>query len=437
MFEKTHRSLTKYYVTATITLFAIVVIAFLAVMTWSIYHHEKLETIAFAKEEAVEFSTIFEKSIMENPHLQMNPVDDETVTKEEIQNALRMFSFLRQPDGKIIPLTFMTKDIEKWSIKQILEHDLTEPKLATYSINNAESHRVFLVKEDIIKDGKLYGTIYAGKDVTIVWTILRLMLYFSLGLIVFFAIFLFHFGKKAASRAMKPVEQSMLMQKQFITDASHELRTPLSVLLTATQVIKKDAESSYSDFSKKVLDDMQDEIDKMSKLINNLLQLSKLDEQENNSSISEDAVKIAKTAVEKLQPLAQQKKINLILENTDAIIWPATNDTLAQILYILIDNAIKYTPENGDILVFLQVQKKDKNYLVITVEDTGIGIDDIEHELIFERFYRVDKARSRQQDGSGLGLSIAKAIIKKQKGNIEVKSTLGKGSLFKVTLPES
>ena len=437
MFEKTHRNLTKYYVTVTVTLFTIVIVAFLAVMTWSLYHDEKLEAIAFAKEEAVEFSAIFEKRIMENDHLKMNAVADDSVTKEEIQNSLRMFSILLMPDGQVLPLTFMTKNIEKWTIKQIQERNLEEPQLTTYLVNNEEHHRIFLVKQDIIKDGKVYGAVYAGKDVTIIWTVLGRMFYFSIGLIVFFAIFLFYFGKRAASRAMKPIEQSVLMQKQFITDASHELRTPLTVLMTATQVMKKDSESNYSNFSKKVIDDMQDEINKMSKLVNNLLQLSKLDEQEKNALINEDVVKTAASTVEKLQPLAEKKRINLILENTEEIIWPANNDALAQVLYILIDNAIKYTPEGGDILVFLNILKKDKNYLVVTVEDTGMGIEEREQELIFERFYRVDKARSRQQDGSGLGLSIAKAIVKKQKGNIEVTSTLGKGSLFKVTLPES
>ena len=436
MFEQTHRSLTKYYVTVTVTLFTIVIIAFLSVMVWSLYESEKLEAVAFAKEEAVEFSTIFRKSILDNEQLKVNSVADVSASKEEIQNALRMFSLLRLPDGQILPLTFMTKDIEQWAIKQIQQYDFTEPRLTTFSMKNNDRHRIFVAKEDIIKDGRVYGTVYAGKDVTIIWTVLRRMLYFSIGLIVFFTICLFRFGNRAASRAMRPVEQSMLRQKQFVTDASHELRTPLSVLLTATQVIKKDKESTYSDFSSKVLDDMQDEINKMSKLVNNLLQLSKLDEQEKNALVHEDAVKIAAVAIEKLRPLAEKKKINLMLENSDAITWPTDSDALAQVLYILLDNAIKYTPEDGDILVFLNVERKNNNCLVVTVEDTGIGIEESEQELIFERFYRVDKARSRQQGGSGLGLSIAKDIVKKQNGSIEVKSVPGKGSLFKVILPE-
>ena len=437
MFEKTHRELTKYYTTITISLFTIVIIAFLSVMAYVVYHEEKLEAIAFAKEEALEFITIFEKTALENEQLKTLSVADDTITKEEIQNALRMFSLVRFPDGQIAPVTFMTKEMESWSIKQILENDLTEPQIITYKIKNGEHHKIFFVRENIIKNGKTYGTIYAGKDVTIIWSGIKRMLYFSVFLIVFFIVFLLHFGKKAANRAMKPIEQAILMQKQFITNASHELRTPLTVLLTATQVIQKDKETIHSGFSKKVIDDMQDEINKMSRLVNNLLQLSKIDEQKNNSLIQEDVFKIATATVEKLRPLAKQKKINLILKNTVSIIHHANNDDLAQLLYILIDNAINYTPENGKIFVALNVEKRERNYLVITVKDTGIGIDAAEQVLIFERFYRVDKARSRQQNGNGLGLAIAKAIVEKRKGKIEVESVLGKGATFKITLPES
>lgn len=436
MFETTHRSLTKYYVTVTITLFITMVVCFLALMTWTIYSDEKLEAIAFAKEEVAEHITLFEKGLFDKSHTYSEAIDDNEASLEEIHNALRMFSFIKLPDGKVYPLTFMTKNIELWAVKKIQEKDFYEPVLLSYKINGNQTHRIFFVKQDIVKDGVFYGSIFAGKDVTIIWSILKQMGLFSLLLTIGFTILLFFYGKKFAHKAMLPVEEAVIRQKRFITDASHELRTPLSIILAGTELIKTDEKQELSWENKKILSDTQSEIRKMSQLVNSLLNLSKVDEGDIDMPREEDVVKIATLAVNKLRPLAESKNIKMSIANYDPIIWCTNNEVLVQILYILLDNAIKYTPDNGQVLVTLKVDKLANRKLVITVEDTGIGIPEEDQKRIFERFYRVDKARSRKEGGSGLGLSIVWALLEKHGGTIDVTSITGKGSLFKVTLPE-
>jgi signal transduction histidine kinase len=120
----------------------------------------------------------------------------------------------------------------------------------------------------------------------------------------------------------------------------------------------------------------------------------------------------------------------------ESVIITADADKLTQLLYILLDNAIKYTPDGGEVALSLAVEPfKQQRMLTISVKDTGIGIPPESLDRIFDRFYRVDKARSRQQGGHGLGLSIAKWIVDAHGGNIRVQSEVGKGSEFIVKIP--
>ena len=436
MFENTRRSLTKYYVTMTVTLFTIMVICFLALLTWTLYNNAKLEAIAFANEEASEYIAFLNKNQLASHVFTDGVPDDSAVSIEEIHSALRIFSLIQLPDGKIYPITSMTKSIEGWAEQQIMKEMLSEPVLLSYKASDQSHYRIFFVRQEIVKDGKLIGTIYAGKDVTIIWSILKQMMIFSCIIIVCFIICLCYFGRKFAFKAMLPVEEAIQKQKQFISDASHELRTPLSVILTGTELVKTDIKQALSTENQKTLQDIQDEVRKMSSLVENLLNLSKIDEQGIDLFEETDVAKIAGLAIEKMRPVAAKKNINISMPSKEQIIWRTNNDVLAQILYILLDNAIKYTSEDGQVLVNLYIKKEKKQKLVLTVEDNGIGIPDNEQKHIFERFYRVDKARSRKESGSGLGLAILWSMLEKCGGKIELSSRPGKGSLFKVTLPE-
>jgi signal transduction histidine kinase len=260
---------------------------------------------------------------------------------------------------------------------------------------------------------------------------------FSVALIIGFAAALFVCGKKFAYKAMLPIEEAIFRQRQFIADASHELRTPLSVILAGTELIKTDGRQKLSAENKKILQDVQEEIRKMAKLVQSLIRLSKIDENGVVIRKEEDVAQIAALAVNTLRPLAEKKKIKLSLVSEEPILWYTNNEVLAQIIYILLDNAIKYTPEGGQVLAMLKVDAQKEKKLTLTVEDSGIGIPESEQTRIFERFYRIDKTRSRKEGGSGLGLAILAALLEKHGGTVAVSSKLGKGSSFKVTLPEA
>jgi two-component system, OmpR family, sensor histidine kinase CiaH len=243
-------------------------------------------------------------------------------------------------------------------------------------------------------------------------------------------------GHFLAKRAMIPIKQSFTRQREFVADASHELRTPLSVLLASVDVVQADEGNRMSSFSTQVLHDMKDEIRKMSKIVGDLLTLARAD-----TGVLEllkeifDAQYVTKQVIRSLQTLASEKKIDIELEGPDALPVYADPERINQLLYILIDNAIKYTPQEGHVKVKLESVVDAGPKLKITVHDTGISIASEHQKLIFERFYRVDKIRSREASGTGLGLAIARWIVEAHGGTIAVESEPGKGSSFIVLLP--
>lgn len=436
MFKKAHINLTKYYTTVTIVMFVSIIICFFIVITY-FYYSDEIESInAFANEELSEH--IQELSNKNNSVVNFTDkkqkliYDDKNLNVEEVQSALRMFSFIKLTNGDILPLTITTKDIEQWATVEINNIDLSQPHILTYKINssNDNRHRILLKEQKMIVDGEILGTIYVGKDVSIMWSVLQKVAYSSIIVIIIFTIVLFYSGRLIASRALKPVQEAIIRQKRFITDASHELKTPLSVILMGVEIIKT---NNRDDKNETVIQDVQDEIRKMNKLIDNMLCLSKLDERESKLVTNEDVVQVAKTSIDNLTYLAKEKNIDIRLENDLPIIWSINSDDLGQMIYILVENAIKYTFNNGYVIVSLNVET---DFLQIKVKDNGIGVSKNEQNLIFERFYRVDKARNRASNGSGLGLSILSSLVKKHNGNIKVYSQIGEGSLFIITLPK-
>ncbi len=434
MFEQTRRSLTRYYTFATAALLTSFTILLFSALAWFLYEEEKLEILAFANEEISEHLPL----LLQGSTSFVPPplIGESNSTEEEMQNALRMFSFIQMPGGEVYNLVTLPNEVVVWATAEIKRHDLREPRIFSYTFANGKHHRVLLAEKLIVHEGNILGKIYVGKDITFLLTILKEMLIFSLLGMLVATFFIFRFGRTAANKAMIPIEQSVIQQKRFVTNASHELRTPLSVVLTGAEVVLSDQKNNLSSDSKNTLLDIQDEIRKMSNMVSNLLTLSQMDEYSLPSKKAIDVVAIATLSVRKLLPLAEQKNITISLEDTSPITWQIDKDDFAQLLYILLDNAIKYTPSDGSVLIFFRVEKNSKKYLKIFVEDSGIGIEEQERELIFERFYRVDKARSRQTGGSGLGLSIARSLAEKYNGSVKVSSGPGKGSVFCVTLPE-
>ena len=222
-------------------------------------------------------------------------------------------------------------------------------------------------------------------------------------------------------------------RNKFVSDASHELKTPLASMKILVDALLSQPDASrelYEEF----LGDISHEIDRLNYVINDLLTLVRMDDSGAESRfVPIQLMDLIDRVYHMLQPLASKQGITLECETEDLTV-NGDQTKLQQAFSNLIDNAIKYSPE--DTVIKIKLYKKGKN-AVVDITDQGIGISEADQAHIFDRFYRVDKARSRGSGGTGLGLSIVDNIIKQHGGTISVKSALGEGSTFTVELPIS
>lgn len=231
-----------------------------------------------------------------------------------------------------------------------------------------------------------------------------------------------------SSRAIRPVEQSIRQQQAFVAAASHELRTPVAALRANAEVLQDAPLGDYAPFLGSILD----ESERMSRLVADLMHLARADAGELPvSQVLTDAAEAAGDAARLISPLTQKHGLRLHQDISPAWIM-GDPDRLRQVLIALLDNAVRYTPEDGEITVSVQ---KAGHHVHISVADTGIGIDDEHKERIFDRFYRIDTARSRAYGGAGLGLSIARQLVEKMQGTIRITDRPGGGSVFVITFP--
>ncbi len=238
-------------------------------------------------------------------------------------------------------------------------------------------------------------------------------------------------GYFLAGRTLKPIKKMVDEQSRFITDASHELRTPLTSLKSEIEVNLRDKNLNLPN-AKKLLMSNLEEVNNLQYLSDNLIKLAQY--QKNNGNIFEevDLLEILEEAVKKVINLAKNKKI-IVKNNIRNIKLLGDKQSLIELFVILLDNAIKYSPQGKNVIV---TSEKIDGYILIKVKDQGVGIskEDIAH--IFDRFYRSDKSRTKEGiSGYGLGLSIAKQIIDEHKGLIKVESEINKGSIFSIQLP--
>ncbi len=293
--------------------------------------------------------------------------------------------------------------------------------------------RLMIAGEPIYYNRKAVGILYIGKEVSFAYSFFKMLPVILTGLAVLFlgvALVISYFMSK---KAMVPITRAFSRQREFVADASHELRTPLSVLLSSINALEMTLELQKEEYAHKLLFNMKNEVKRMSGLVGDLLTLARSDSG-TVELVNErfDFRPIAEEAVESVRALAETKQIKLHFDAPKTVIVNGDSQRLTQLLYILLDNSIKYTPNGGKAFLFLSIRGKE---LYLTMRDTGIGINPEDYGRIFERFYRVDQARTRYAGGHGLGLSIAKWIVENHKGTIQVSSEVGKGSTFVVKIP--
>lgn len=221
-------------------------------------------------------------------------------------------------------------------------------------------------------------------------------------------------------------------RKSFVSDASHELKTPLSIIKLISDSLMQ-AENPDPQFIREFLTDMNNEIERLGRIVERLLNLTRMDSRMQSMQFEPmDINTLVAEVYSKLVPLADNKQILFTKKLTDPVYVAAERDTLTEAIYNIADNSIKYTEVGGSVSIEVS---RDLGSVFVTVTDTGIGIPKEDVTRIFDRFYRVDKARARDTGGTGLGLAIALDAIKLHNGHIEVVSEEDKGSKFIIVLP--
>lgn len=228
------------------------------------------------------------------------------------------------------------------------------------------------------------------------------------------------------------LERLDMSRNQFVSNASHELKTPLSTMKILLETLLYQ-ENYDPEMQKEFLADINKEIDRLNRIVSDLLTLVNIDSDGMHINASEVRLRdLVTEQVKRLSPLARERGIELSCLVRDPCETMGDAVKLQQVFYNVIDNAIKYTPRGGEVRV--EVARAGKR-AIVRVEDTGIGIPAADLPHIFDRFYRVDKARSRETGGTGLGLSIVKQIVLLHDGDIRAESEENKGTTFIIDLP--
>ena len=230
------------------------------------------------------------------------------------------------------------------------------------------------------------------------------------------------------NQSFERLEKLFGAQRRLLADVSHELRTPLTTIRGNIDLM-----SHMGELDPESVDIIKDELQRMTRLVGDLLLLARADG--GSIPLRRHVIELETILLDvyrQVQPLIQANEVNLVLGEITPVRIQGDPDKIKQLILILVDNAIKYTPANGEVTLTLT---SDEKFTYFKVEDTGPGIPEEHLPYLFDRFYRVDRARSRALGGSGLGLSIAKWVTEAHHGRISVTSNIGIGSTFTVKLP--
>ena len=240
---------------------------------------------------------------------------------------------------------------------------------------------------------------------------------------------------KSFNQMTEQLDEAFAMQRRFSASAAHELRTPIAVLRTKLDVFKKKKreQREYDE----LVDTMETYIDRLSSIITDLLEFAETSELGETENVSLDAV--ITTVVDDLESVAQNNMVNMQIDVQPKVQSEAQNfivkgntNLLYRALYNLVENAIRYNHKEGSVNIALEIEGQE---CLVTIADTGVGIAPEQRELVFEPFYRVNKSRSREFGGAGIGLSLVKTILKRHGASITVSENNPQGSVFTIRIP--
>ena len=221
------------------------------------------------------------------------------------------------------------------------------------------------------------------------------------------------------------------MRRDFVSNVSHELKTPLTAIQAYADTLSDGAVDDPG-HNRVFLGRIIEQSQRLETLIQDLLRLARIESQQAVELTPISLADAVADCIRDLEPVAQAKQLPLEVNSEAGVIVLAEAGDLRQLIENLLDNAIKYTPAGGRVNVLV---RREDRWGILEVADTGIGIAREDQQRIFERFYRVDRARARSVGGTGLGLSIVKHVVQQFRGDIAVSSELGKGTRFIVRIP--
>lgn len=323
----------------------------------------------------------------------------------------------------------------------MLDSNLNITQVINHTTNDVSDEEIKSIAEQIIKNkgtediniGNLYFTNYSylfTRDSSSLIIInntnnkeeLIQFLKTSIFIFTILEIIIIIVSNKLTSWIIKPVIESFNKQKQFIADASHELKTPLAIILASSEALENDPNE------KKWLINIKSESERMNNLVSDLLELAKSEDGIKEQFINEDLSKLVEKSVLTFESLIYEKDVNLNYNIEENISFLCKGNQIKQVIGILMDNAIKHSFSKGKINVTL---KKERGNIILSVANKGKEIPKEEREKIFERFYRIDESRNRNDNRYGLGLAIANNIVTNHNGKISVTFENGY-TIFKV-----
>ena len=422
IFGRSRRQLAFAYALIMSLFLAIIIFVVHMAMNWSMFS-EQAQELSDAANGVAEVQIFY----LQNP----NDSVDETRYFKTAND--RLFFYIFNEDKQLIRFERASFRIEQFVLDVIEGWDIEDGRVEVFSHSNevGQITTVMMTSKKIIV-GDLVQTLYVGKDVTALYSGLQKATYAQIVLGGVALLIASAIGYYMAGRALVPLKEAYDKQKQFAADASHELRTPLAVVMASADLLLADP-SIENPFLRQVLEDLKSEVKKMTNLVSDLLMVARSDNNALKVKIQRlDLSEILMQVIRTMTPIAEKKNIRLGGEDLRKVMINADEQKIKQLAIILVDNAIKYTPEGGAVLV--RLENVDNTRAVFAVMDSGIGIAAEDLDKVFERFYRVDKARSREMGGNGLGLAIAAEIVKLHDGKISVASKLGEGTKFTVEL---
>ena len=420
-FEGLRRRLTIIYTAIFSTIIIAILGAAYTFIWWEIVSHEKEELVAQAYHEAEEWLNSGEL-----PCSQTSLKDGS------------MFAYFVTMDNKNVILEQLGSGPEG---RAIYSHKNDWPKelestriLRMHGVDNNASNERYRYLSAVVpvkKDKTVIGKLYMFKNIEFYYNAAYKTLFILLCIAFMLVLGACGISYWLAGINISPIKNMYEKQKQFTADASHEMRTPLSVMKLAVTALQEDEESRYSSFANDSLQMLGNEVNSMSRLIQRLMELAR-GEQADEPLLWErmDLSGLCEAVNMQMELLAKNKDIELASFIEPNLYLRGDGESIKRLLVILLDNAIKYSPCNSKITLRLF---KNNKHIRIEVADEGEGIKDDDKKRVFDRFYRVDKARSRSQGGFGLGLSLAQEIAKQHGAVITIKDNKPSGTIMQVT----